>query len=82
MAIDRKLLRKIMPIPRSVPLTAQWIGVIGCIYGKVRFIDIPLMYCRVGAGKRESFERSFRGDAGSRSMLLSKLYKRVIAGNG
>lgn len=82
MAIDRKLLKKIMPIPRSVPVTAQWIGVIGCIYGKVRFIDIPLMYCRVGAGRRDSFEASFKGDMRGRSLLLGKLYKRVIAGNG
>ena len=82
MAIDRKLLKKIMPIPRSVPVTAQWIGVIGCIYGRVKLVDIPLMYCRVGAGRRDSFEASFKGDMRGRSLLLGKLYKRVIAGNG
>jgi glycosyltransferase involved in cell wall biosynthesis len=77
MAIDRKLLKRIMPIPRSVPVISQWIGILGCIYGKTEFVDIPVMYCRVA--NKESFERSFRGD--SRSAVISKLYRRIIFGN-
>ncbi len=82
MAIDRKLLKRIMPIPRSIPAVSQWIGVIGCIYGKVKLIDIPLMYCRVGRGKRGSFEETFRVTGRSRNVFISKLYKRVVFGNG
>ena len=82
MAVDRKILKKVMPIPRSVPVVAQWIGVIACIYGKVKFIDIPLMYCRVDRNKRISFEDSFRTTGRGRVVLISKLYKKVIFGNG
>lgn len=79
MAIDRKLLKKIMPIPRSVPSLSQWIGVVGGIYGKVKLIDIPLMYCRTYKRNRASFEESFRV-RGSMS-FVSKLYKRVVFGS-
>ena len=82
MAVDRKILKKVMPIPRSVPVVAQWIGVIACVYGKVKFIDIPLMYCRVDRNKRISFEDSFRTTGRGRVVLISKLYKKVIFGNG
>lgn len=76
-AIDRKLLKKIMPIPRSVPVISQWIGILGCIYGKAEFVDIPVMYCRVR--KKEAFERSFR--SGSKGTVISKLYKRILFGD-
>ena len=82
MAVDRKILKKVMPIPRSVPVVAQWIGVIACIYGKVKLIDIPLMYCRVDRNKRISFEDSFRTTGRGRVVLISKLYKKVVFGNG
>lgn len=59
MAFDRKLLKKIMPIPRHIPMHDQWIGLMGEIYGKVTLIDTPLIYYRVHgdnvtAGKKES----------------------------
>ena len=76
-AIERKLLKKIMPIPRSVPVVAQWIGIVGSLSGKISFVDIPVMYCRVG--KQESFEQSFRN--GSKTALIKKLYKRKFFGN-
>ena len=82
MAVDRKILKKVMPIPRSVPVVAQWIGVIACIYGKVKLIDIPLMYCRVDRNKRISFEDPFRTTGRGRVVLISKLYKKVVFGNG
>lgn len=81
MAVDRKLLKKIMPIPRSISVVSQWVGIIGCIYGKVRLIDIPLMYCRVARKKRVSFEQSFRNSNRDRIVLISKLYKRIVFGN-
>jgi glycosyltransferase involved in cell wall biosynthesis len=81
MAVDRKILKKVMPIPRSVPVVSQWIGIIATVYGKVKFVDIPLMYCRVGKGKQKAFEYSLRGGGKGRGALISKLYKRIISGN-
>jgi glycosyltransferase involved in cell wall biosynthesis len=77
MAIDRKLLKKIMPIPRSVPLISQWIGILSCIYGKAVLVDIPVMYCRVK--NKDSFEHSLRSK--NKSALISKLYKRIFFHN-
>ena len=79
MAIDRKMLKKIMPIPRSVPVISQWIGIIAGIYGKVKLVDIPVMYCRVDKNRREGFELSFRN--GNIRTLITKLYKRIFFGN-
>ena len=79
MAVDRKMLKKIMPIPRSVPNTAQWIGIIASVYGKVTLIDIPLMYCRVDKKKKTSFEDNFKRISGT--AIISKLYKRIFLGN-
>ena len=70
-----------MPIPRSVPVVSQWIGIIATVYGKVKFVDIPLMYCRAGSKKQNLFEYSFRGDGKGRAALITKLYKRIISGN-
>lgn len=77
MAIDRKLLKRIMPIPRSIPVIAQWIGIVGSVYGKVKFVDIPVMYCRVGT--KDSLEHILQN--GSKNALISKLYKRIVFGN-
>ena len=79
MAIDRKVLKRVMPIPRSIPSLAQWIGVIGSIYGKVRLIDIPLMYCRTYKKNTAAFEGSFR--VRGNASFISKLYKRVFFNN-
>ncbi len=76
-AIDRKLLKKIMPIPRSIPVISQWIGILGCVYGKAELVDIPVMYCRMR--KKDAFERSFRN--GSKGAVVSKLYKRIFFHN-
>ncbi len=80
MAFDRKLLRKIMPIPKYVPMHDQWIGIIGEIYGKVTFIDTPLIYYRVHgnnatAGQKEnSFARKLRW----RQYIIRRLIGRVL----
>ena len=79
MAIDRKMLKKIMPVPKSIPVTAQWIGIIASVYGKVRLIDIPLMYCRVDKSKRKAFEENFKKM--SNTAVVSKLYRRIFFGN-
>lgn len=77
MAVDRKMLKRIMPIPRSVPAISQWIGIIAGVYGKIKFVDIPVMYCRVD--NMENFKSSLR--TGNKRNLISKLYKRIFTGN-
>ena len=79
MAIDRKMLKKIMPIPKSIPVTAQWIGLVALVYGKVKLIDIPLMYCRVDKKSKAMFEENFKRI--SNTTIISKLYKRIFLGN-
>lgn len=79
MAIDRKLLKKIMPIPRSVYNCSQWIGIIGSVYGKVGYIDIPVMYLRVKKNRQKEFFRGF--NTKNKSLLATRLYKRIFFGN-
>jgi hypothetical protein len=80
MAFDRKLLKKIMPIPRYIPMHDQWIGLMGEIYGKVTLVDTPLIYYRVHgsnvtAGKEEaSIQQKIRW----RRYLIKKLIGRTL----
>ena len=46
MAFDRKLLKKIMPMPRSIPMHDQWIGLIAERCGEVCFLREPLILHR------------------------------------
>ncbi len=78
MAFDRKLLKKIMPMPRSIPMHDQWIGILAEIYGKVKFLDLPLIYYRVHGGNVTGGETTFRQKIEWRRYLIFKLYKRVI----
>lgn len=79
-AIKRNMLKKVMPVPRSVPSVGQWIGLVCSVYGKVKFIDIPLIYYRLNKKQRENFEREMKTDKRGKRVLLSKLYKRIIIG--
>ena len=80
MAFDRKLLKKIMPIPRYIPMHDQWIGLMGEIYGKVTLVDTPLIYYRVHgsnvtAGREEaSIQQKIRW----RRYLIKKLIGRTL----
>ncbi len=78
MAFDRKLLKKIMPMPKSIPMHDQWIGILGEIYGKVKFIDLPLIYYRVHGGNVTGGETSMAQKIAWRRYLILKLYKRVL----
>lgn len=78
MAFDRRLLKKIMPIPRNIPMHDQWIGLMGEIYGKVKFIDLPLIYYRVHGGNVTGGATSTAQKLAWRRYLILKLYKRVI----
>lgn len=77
-AIKRQMLKKIMPIPRSVPDVGQWIGIICSLCGKVKTVDIPLIYCRVKKSRRSAFFDSFTIASSERRQLIKKLYKRMI----
>ncbi len=78
MAFDRKLLKNIMPMPKNIPMHDQWIGILGEIYGKVKFIDLPLIYYRVHGGNVTGGQTSFSQKMAWRRYLILKLYKRVI----
>lgn len=80
MAFDRKLLKKILPIPRYIPMHDQWIGLIAEIYGKVELVDLPLIYYRVHGGNvtakraKASVSQRFRW----RTYLIQKLAGRTL----
>ena len=78
MAFDRRLLKKIMPMPRNIPMHDQWIGILAEIYGKVKFLDLPLIYYRVHGGNVTGGKTTFRQKMEWRRYLIFKLYKRVI----
>ena len=78
MAFDRKLLKKIMPMPRFIPMHDQWIGLMGEIYGKVKFIDMPLIYYRVHGGNVTGGETTFKQKMKWRRYLIDKLVKNSI----
>ncbi|MGN0447636.1 MAG: glycosyltransferase family 2 protein [Acutalibacteraceae bacterium] len=79
MAFDRKMLKYIFPIPKYVPMHDQWIGLICECYGKVTFIDIPLIYHRVhGKNVTGISETSAKQKLQWRRYILRKLYKRVV----
>ncbi len=78
MAFDRKLLKRIMPMPRSIPMHDQWIGILAEIYGKVKFLDLPLIYYRVHGGNVTGGKTTFKQKMEWRRYLIFKLYKRVI----
>lgn len=80
MAFDRKMLKRIMPIPKNIPGYDQWVGLICEIYGKVKLIDIPLMYFRDISGEREALELSSKKRFSKKSFIITKLYKRVFLG--
>ena len=70
-----------MPIPRSIPFLGQWIGLVSDVYGKVRLVDMPLIYCRVSEAEKKSFESETRLSSANIRVLVAKLYKRIILGN-
>lgn len=79
MAFDRKMLRRIMPIPRNVPMHDQWIGLVCEVYGKVTFVDQPLIYHRMhGDNVTGTSQTSFSQKMQWRRSIISRLYRRVI----
>lgn len=46
MAFNRKILEKVLPFPKNIPMHDSWIGLIAEIYGKVYFDKEVLFYYR------------------------------------
>ena len=80
MAFDRSLLKKIMPMPRFVPMHDQWIGLIGEVYGKVELIDTPLIYYRVHVENVTGGETTNEQKVRWRIFLVIKLFERILLG--
>ena len=80
MAFDRKLLKKIMPMPKAVPMHDQWIGLIAEIYGKPVFLDVPLLYYRRHEGNVTGGQTDTKQKLRWREYLLKKLIGRVFFG--
>ena len=80
MALDRSLLKKIMPMPKAVPMHDQWIGLIGEIYGKPVFLDVPLLYYRRHEGNVTGGKTETRQKLQWREYLIKKLIARVFFG--
>ncbi len=79
MAFDRKMLKKIMPVPKSVPMHDQWIGLICEIYGKVVFLDQPLIYHRMhGKNVTGTSKNSLAQQAEWRRYIVTRIIRRVI----
>ena len=79
MAFDKKMIEKIMPMPRAIPMHDQWIGLICNIYGKVVFLDQPLIYHRVHGKNATGLKKnSFGVKAEWRRYVVTRLYKRVF----
>jgi len=78
MAFDRSLMKRIMPIPRFIPMHDQWIGLIGEVYGKVAFIDSPLIYYRVHGENVTGGETTTKQKLKWRSYLIRRLSMRIF----
>ena len=79
MAFDRKMLKKIMPMPKSVPMHDQWIGLICEIYGKVVFLDQPLIYHRMHGNNVTGVKKnSLAQQAEWRRYITARLMRRVM----
>lgn len=46
MAVHHRILDKALPFPRNIPMHDMWIGLIGELFGKTRFIDNKLVLYR------------------------------------
>ncbi len=72
MAIKRDTLKKVLPIPKNIPMHDQWIGMINEIYGKTAFIDDVLGLYRRHGSNASSYE-----DHGNIRYMLSTRYTLI-----
>ncbi len=67
-------------MPKAVPMHDQWIGLIGEIYGKPAFLDVPLLYYRRHEGTVTGEKTDTRQKVQWREYLIKKLIARVFFG--
>lgn len=70
-AIRKDLLKKAIPFPQKIPMHDQWLGFIALVYGRVEFIETPLLLYR-----RHSENASFCSEK-SKNTLYVKIMFRV-----
>jgi len=82
MAFNRKILEKVLPFPKDIPMHDWWIGLIAEVYGKTFFIkDKLISYRRHGnnisyAGEKSKY--SFYRKIIFRLLMIKILMKKVI----
>ncbi|MCD9853436.1 glycosyltransferase family 2 protein [Epilithonimonas sp. JDS] len=75
MALRRKVLEKALPFPKNREVAFDiWLGFVGEIVGKVKFINQPLVLYRRNDNTVTTIKKSNRP-------LLGKLYKRLVIFN-
>jgi glycosyltransferase involved in cell wall biosynthesis len=65
MAFDRSILQKALPFPANIKSHDNWIGLIGEVFGKVKFLNKPLILLR-------RHGENFSAKSGSDSFLTQK----------
>lgn len=72
MALRRSLLQHALPLPRHLPYHDWWIGMIAELFGKVAFLDTPLLEYRRHA------DSASPAAGRSRAPLSEQLWRRVL----
>jgi glycosyltransferase involved in cell wall biosynthesis len=84
MALRRPLLERALPFPHGVPMHDWWLGLVAQAFGRVVFIDEPLvLYRRHGANASSTAEASRAGWATRlrwRATLAAALLQRWLGG--
>ena len=70
MAFKRELLNTAMPFPAKIPMHDWWIGLVGELFYKVKFINTPLMKYR-----RHGKNASFSGEKSQTSLRIKVRYR-------
>lgn len=79
MAFRSELVKKILPIPKDIPMHDQWIGLVSdYFYGKSCFLREPLLYYRRHAQAVSDFEHNPVGEMLRNRFLIYRYLKKRI----
>lgn len=83
MAFNRKLLLRALPFPDDIPMYDQWIGMIGELYFKVKFVHEPLVYYRrhgmTATSSGEASSLPFRKKLSGRYYIIKNIFLHKYA---
>jgi glycosyltransferase involved in cell wall biosynthesis len=80
MAVRRPVLKWALPIPPKAPMHDMWLGVIGCLAGRVRYLAVPYVrYRRHGQNASPCRPNPPHVMLALRAALLSTLASRLLA---